>query len=63
MSWSGSRAAIIERRFEVLEKLQDHPRREIGVAIARHASRIEEWVLAERRREAQEDAVRDQRFE
>lgn len=63
MSWSGSRADIMERRLEVIEALHDHPAPEVGRAIARLAPSIRARIDRIRQAEQEEDRERDQRFE
>ncbi|WP_323768530.1 hypothetical protein [Antarctobacter sp.] len=63
MSWSGSRAAIMERRLAVIESLQDHPAPEVGHTISRLAPDIRARIDRIRRAEQEEDRERDQRFE
>ena len=61
--YSGSLATIIERRLEIFDQLKDHPRREVGNTISTREADIRKRITAERKREAAEEAVRNQRFE
>lgn len=63
MSYSGSRAAIMERRLAVIESLQDHPAPEVGHTISRLAPDIRARIDHIRQAEQEEDRERDQRFE
>ena len=63
MSWSGSRADIMERRLAVIESLQDHPAPEVGHTISRLAPDIRARIDRIRQAEQEEDRERDQRFE
>lgn len=63
MSWSGSRAAIMERRLAIIESLQDHPAPEVGHTISRLAPDIRARIDRIRQAEQEENRERDQRFE
>lgn len=63
MSWSGSRADIMEHRLGVIEALQDHPAPEVGHTIAHLAPGIRSRIARIRHAEQEEDRERDQRFE
>ncbi|MBO9457079.1 hypothetical protein J7376_17595 [Paracoccus sp. R12_1] len=63
MSWSGSRADIMERRLAAIEALHDHPSPEVGRTIARLAPGIRERIDRTRHAEQKEHRERDQRFE
>lgn len=63
MSWSGSRADIMERRLAVIESLKGHPAPEVGLTIARLAPGIRAHIARIRHAEHEEDRERDQRFE
>lgn len=63
MTWSGSRAAIMERRLAAIESLQDHPAPEVGHTISRLAPDIRARIDRIRQAEQEEGRERDQRFE
>ena len=63
MNWSGSRAAIMERRLDAIETLQDHPVPEVGQTISRLVPGIRALIDRNRRDEQEESRERDQRFE
>ena len=63
MSWSGSRAAIMERRLAVIESLQDHPAPEVRHTISRLVPDIRARIDRIRQAEQAESRDRDQRFE
>lgn len=63
MSWSSSRAAIMERRLAVIESLQDHLAPEVGHTISRLAPDIRARIGRIRQAEQEEDRERNQRFE
>lgn len=62
-SWSGSRAAIIERRLSMLETLREHRSLEVGETINRLSLETRGRLDRIRRGEQDEDRERDQRFE
>ena len=62
-SWSGSRAAIIERRLSMLETLREHRSHEVGETINRLSLETRGRLDRIRRDEQAEDRERDQRFE
>ena len=59
----GSLAATVERRLRIFEQLNGQLRPEVRTAVSRREPSIRKWVTEERRREADEEAVRSQRFE
>jgi hypothetical protein len=63
MSWSGSRAGIIEGRLTILETLRNHPAPEVDETVTRLSPEIRMRIDRARRREREEDRERDQRFE
>ncbi|GGO36802.1 hypothetical protein GCM10010991_31390 [Gemmobacter aquaticus] len=63
MSWSGSRAAIMECRLAVIESLQDHPAPEVRHTISRLVPDIRARIDRIRQAEQEESRDRDQRFE
>ncbi|MGV4878259.1 hypothetical protein [Acetobacter indonesiensis] len=62
-SWSGSRAAIMERRFAALEILSNHSRREVREEFEICAKKIRLNIAREYERERSEDQERDVSFE
>lgn len=63
MSWSGSRADIMERRLTCIETLIDHPAPEVRHTIVRLAPGIRARIARIRQVEQEEERERDQRFE
>jgi hypothetical protein len=63
MSWSGSRADIIERRLGAFHTLASHDNREIVDAASNIIEQTIPRIEAEREREKQRDEEREQRFE
>ena len=63
MSWSGSRADIMENRLKSVETLVDHPAAEVRHTIARLAPGIRAKIGRIREAEQEEERERDQRFE
>ena len=63
MSWSGSRADIIERRLAQIETLSDHPVPEVGYTIARFAQAIRTRIAPMRKGERSQERELYQRFE
>ena len=63
MSFSGSRAAVMERRLAVIESLQDHPAPEVRNTISRLVPDIRARIDRIGRSEQEESRERDQRFE
>ena len=63
MSWSGSRADIVQRRLTAIETLRDHSRPEVREVIHRVAPDVRARIEKIRQQEEREDAERDQRFE
>lgn len=63
MSWSGSRADIMEVRARAFAELLEHPLPEVRDLAARKLERVEQVVRQEREREAVEHSGREQRFE
>lgn len=62
-SWSGSRAAIMERRFAAMETLSNHSRQEVREAFVICAEKIRLNIVSERDRERLKDQDRDLSFE
>ncbi|CUJ97041.1 hypothetical protein [Achromobacter xylosoxidans] len=63
MSWSGSRAAIMESRAKAFAELLEHPLPEVRALAARKLEGVEQVVRQELEREAAEHSRREQRFE
>lgn len=63
MSWSGSRAAIMERRLSIMEALQDHPTIDVRQVIAHLTPDLRHRIARIRRAELDESRQRDERFE
>lgn len=63
MSWSGSRATIMESRIPLFEALLDHDDAELVEAAKSRLLSFKEAVEAERSHEAERDRERDERFE
>ncbi|AKM32410.1 hypothetical protein AB870_01035 [Pandoraea faecigallinarum] len=63
MSWSGSRADIMEIRGRAFAELLEHLLPEVRDLAAKMLERIEQLVRREREREAEEHSWREQRFE
>jgi hypothetical protein len=63
MSWSGSRADIMEIRARAFAELLEHPLPEVRDLVARKLERVEQVVRQERERDAAEHSRREQRFE
>lgn len=63
MSWSGSRADIMEHRLAKVELLKHHYSPEVGLTITRLAPAIRSRISDMRRAEQDEDRERDERFE
>ncbi|ANA68647.1 hypothetical protein [Pseudomonas aeruginosa] len=63
MSWSGSRADIMEIRARAFAELLEHPLPEVRDLAARKLERVGQVVRQEREREAAEHSRHEQRFE
>lgn len=63
MSWSGSRADIMEIRAKAFAELLEHPLSEVRDLTTKKFEWVERAVREEREREAQEHGRREQRFE
>ncbi|GAA0527541.1 hypothetical protein [Pigmentiphaga daeguensis] len=63
MSWSGSRADIMEIRARAFAALLEHPLPEVRDLAAMKLERVEQIVRQEREREAAKQSRREQRFE
>jgi hypothetical protein len=63
MSWSGSRADIMEIRARAFAELLEHPLPEVRDLATKKFEQVERAVRLEREREAQEHGRREQRFE
>jgi hypothetical protein len=62
-SWSGSRAAIIEERAQLLRQFEQYPDAAVGEFIANEQRHLEEGIERERQWENQQDKARHERFE
>ena len=63
MSWSGSRADIMERRLLAMEQLASHPSERVRQAFDQGALGLRQIIARERERERAEDRERDVSFE
>lgn len=63
MSWSGSRAAIIESNAKLLDSLDAQLAERIATAISDAKQQLAQNIQRERASETQEDRARDERFE
>jgi len=63
MSWTGSRAALLERNASLLGKLPDGSSPELLALAAEHRSRLSDEVARELQSEAREESARNERFE
>jgi len=63
MSWSGSRAMIVESNARLLDDLEGYPDPSVVEIVAREKKRLTSVVQAERRAETLADSRRDERFE
>lgn len=63
MSWSGSRADIMERRLLAMEQLASHPNERVRQAFDQGALGLRQIIARERERERAEDRERDVSFE
>ncbi|MEO0420401.1 MAG: hypothetical protein AAF249_16185 [Pseudomonadota bacterium] len=63
MSWSGSRATIMEGRLPLFDELVGHEDPDLSRAAKLRFARFKEAVEAERAHEAKQDRERDERFE
>jgi hypothetical protein len=63
MCWSGSRAAIIEARAALLDKLPSPLSPKTAALVAEERVRLREEIQNERRYETAEDRERDETFE
>ncbi len=63
MSWSGSRADIMQRRLGALEPFTDHRNENIASAARIVVAEVSKRICAERERERRRDEEREQTFE
>jgi len=63
MSWSGSRAAIMEARLPLLKLLEEHPDAAIVAFAKADGQRLKEEIAQERKHETERDKATDERFE
>lgn len=63
MSWSGSRADVMQPRADVIAELMQHKREEIAKAAGSVSRRLTMEIERERMRDRQRDEEREQRFE
>jgi hypothetical protein len=63
MSWSGSRAALIEANARLLDSLGSEMNAELMAFVAQAKDELARQVARERQRETEEDRARDERFE
>ena len=62
-SWSGSLAAVIEARAQLLTQLEAYPDPLVVEFVASEQARLRKGIEHERQSENQEDKARDERFE
>lgn len=63
MSWSGSRASIIQSRLDLFEALANHPSREVRDTVFRLIRGVRTQISSMYRAEAEQDRERDESFE
>jgi hypothetical protein len=63
MSWSGSLAAILSARAELLRHLGGHPDLRLAECATRAFKNLQQAIATERQHETQHDRLRDERFE
>jgi hypothetical protein len=63
MSWSGSRAALIEANARLLDSLESEVSGKLIAFVAEAKHRLAREIAAERHRETERDQARDERFE
>jgi hypothetical protein len=63
MSWSGSRAAVMETRLPLLRQLESHADPALVAFAKAEGARFKKEIDRERERETQEDKANDERFE
>lgn len=63
MSWSGSRAAIMESRLPLLKQLESHVNPRIGEVAREEGLRFQRQIEQERKWETENDRSTDERFE
>jgi hypothetical protein len=63
MSWSGSLAAILSARAELLRGLAEHPDRRLAEHAMRAHEHLQGAIAIERQQETLFDQLRDERFE
>jgi hypothetical protein len=63
MSWSGSRAAIMESRLPLLKQLESHADPRIAETAREESLRFKQQVEREREWEKENDRATDERFE
>lgn len=63
MSWSGSRASIMDANAQLLDRLQLYVNPDLMPFVTEAQTQLAREVTRERQRETQDDRVRDERFE
>jgi hypothetical protein len=63
MSWSGSRAAVIESNARLLDSLESHIPSDLIPFVTEAKAQFAQEVARERQRETERDRARDERFE
>jgi hypothetical protein len=63
MSWSGSRAALVEANAKLLDALDDYPDAALVAFVLTEKARLAAYIDAEKRSEALSDRAKDERFE
>ncbi len=63
MSWSGSRADILQKRAVLYQNLYEHDNEEVVAWARSRYTKLQEDIRNEREREDQQDRGRNERFE
>lgn len=63
LSWSGSRANVMQPRADAIKKLIGHDRAEIAEAARTVSAKLVDWIEREKASEKREDMEHEQRFE
>jgi hypothetical protein len=63
MSWSGSRAALMEANARLLDSLESHDSSDLSPFVAEVKAQLAQEIARERQRETNDDRERDERFE
>jgi len=63
MSWTGSLAAILDARTELLQRFAEHPDTRLAERAIRAYHDLQRAIATERQEETQRDQLRDERFE